>query len=254
MERWKGRVALVTGASAGIGFAIARALVERGMKVVGCAERDIARIHKLSEELRDKPGSLTAIECDVAKEDQVMTMFQKIRADSKLGHVDVCINNAALAHPAPLLTGEASEWRHMFEVNVLGLLMCTKEAFKTMQEKRIDDGHIIIVSSLAGIRPINDKGLHCYMATKYAVNAIREGLRHELKELKTHIRISQVCPGIVETEFAEHHINKEHAQKLYSSMKCLQPEDVKGAVLYVLDAPPHVEATDIMMRPTDQLH
>lgn len=243
----------MTGASAGIGFAVARGLVEQGMKVVGCAP-DIAPVEKLSKELAHQPGSLTAFTCDVSREDQVMTMFRRIREDPNLGHVDVCINNAALAHPAALLTGETSDWRHMFEVNVLGLMMCTKEAFKTMQEKNIDDGHIVIVNSLAGVRPINNKDLHCYMATKYAVNAIKEGLRNELRELKTNIRISQICPGIVETEFAEHHINKEHATKLYSSMKCLQPDDVKDAVLYVLSAPLHAEVSDVWLRPTEQTH
>ncbi|XP_076461344.1 dehydrogenase/reductase SDR family member 11-like [Babylonia areolata] len=252
MERWRGRVALVTGASAGIGYSVTKALVERGMKVVACA-RNIAAIQKLAEELSEHPGSVTAVKCDVSKEEEVTAMFQMIRQHSSLGRVDVCINNAGLAHDAPLLTGDPAQWKHMFDVNVQGLMMVTKESFKLMQEKNIDDGHIILVNSMSGIRTVNSKGAHCYVATKFAVTAIREGLRNELREMKSKIRVSQVCPGFVETEFVKRHFNEEHAKAVYSSMKCLQPEDIRDSILYILDAPPHVEINDVHMRATDQV-
>ncbi|PVD38336.1 hypothetical protein C0Q70_00948 [Pomacea canaliculata] len=254
MDRWRGRVALVTGASAGIGASIARALAEHGMKVVGCSP-NTANIEKLREEINNKTGggSVTVIPCDVSKEEEVLAMFEKI---PNLGRVDVCINNAGLAHNAPILTGDTGvkEWRHMFEVNVLGLLMCTKESFKLMRENNIDDGHIILINSMSGIRQVKDKGGHCYNATKFAVTALREGIRNELRELNSGIRISQICPGIVETEFAAHHYDKAHAENVYSSIKCLQPDDIKDAVLYVLSAPLHVEINDVMMRPTQQVY
>lgn len=245
---------MVTGASAGIGAAVALALVERGMKVVGCA-RNIDSIQKLSDELKSQGqlGSLTAMTCDVSKEEEVGAMFQKIREDSNLGRVDVCINNAGLAHDAPLLTGQPSQWKHMFEVNVLGLLMCTQESFKLMREKNIDDGHIILINSMSGLRVVKSKGTHCYAATKFAVTAIREGLRNELREMESRIRISQVCPGFVKTEFVQRHLGEEGADKVYSSMKCLEAADIKDAVLYILDAPPHMEVNDITMRPTEQV-
>ncbi|KAK7506753.1 hypothetical protein BaRGS_00002228 [Batillaria attramentaria] len=253
MERLKGRVALVTGASAGIGYAVARALVERGMKVVGCA-RNVFSLQKLSEELKGQgqPGSLTAMTCDVSQENQVAAMFQQIRQDPNLGRVDVCINNAGLAHDAPLLTGQPSQWRHMFEVNVLGLLMCTKESFKLMQENNIDDGHIILVNSTSGFEVPKRKAVHCYAATKFAVTAIREGVRNELRELKSHVRISQVCPGFVETEFAPRYMGEAKGKAMYSSFQCLQPEDITSTILYILDAPLHVEVNDVMVRPTEE--
>ncbi|KAK7111500.1 dehydrogenase/reductase SDR family member 11-like [Littorina saxatilis] len=250
-ERWRGRVALVTGASAGIGYCMAKALVQRGMKVVACA-RNIAPIQELAKELSDQSGSLTAIKCDVSKEEEVAAMFQAIRKDPNLGRMDVCINNAGLAHNAPLLSGEASQWKNMFEVNVLGLLMCSKEAFQLMRDSGVDDGHIILVNSMSGIRTVKSKGSHCYVATKFAVTAIREGIRNELREMKSKIRISQVCPGYVETEFVQRHHNEELAKAVYSSMKCLQPEDIRDAILYILDAPPHVEVNDVHMRATEQ--
>nr|KAG5713602.1 hypothetical protein BaRGS_024650 [Batillaria attramentaria] len=191
--------------------------------------------------------------CDVSQEDQVAAMFQQIRQDPNLGRVDVCINNAGLAHDAPLLTGQPSQWRHMFEVNVLGLLMCTKESFKLMQENNVDDGHIILVNSMSGVRVVKNKAIHCYAATKFAVTAIREGLRNELRELKSHVRISQVCPGYVETDFVGRHVGEERAAEVYSSMKCIQPEDIKDSILYILDAPPHMEVMKIHAMPNDVL-
>ncbi|XP_076461356.1 dehydrogenase/reductase SDR family member 11-like [Babylonia areolata] len=253
MERWRGRVALVTGASAGIGYSVTKALVERGMKVVACA-RNIEAIQKLGEELSEHPGSVTAVKCDVSKEEEVTAMFQMIRQHSSLGRVDVCINNAGLAHDAPLLTGDPAKWKHMFDVNVLGLLMVTREAFKLMKENDIDDGHIILLNSMSGIRMMKSKGLHCYGASKFAVSAVREGLRNELREMKSQIRVSQVCPGLVETEFLYRQSNKESASSVYSSIKCLQPEDIRDSILYILDAPPHVEINDIHLRPTDQVY
>ncbi|KAK7506751.1 hypothetical protein BaRGS_00002226 [Batillaria attramentaria] len=252
-ERWKGRVALVTGASSGIGYSVARALVERGMKVVGCA-RNIASLKELSKKLKgqEQPGSLTAITCDVSKEDQVAAMFQQIRQDPNLGRVDVCINNAGLCNTAPLLTGEPSQWREMFEVNVLGLMMCTQQSYKLMEEKEVKDGHIILVNSMAGVRVPKSPGGHCYAASKFAVTAIKEGLRNELRTNKSPIRISEVCPGIVQSQFHPRCLGQTRANALFSNMKCLQPEDITNAILYMLDAPPHVEVNDVMIRPTEQ--
>ncbi|XP_076461330.1 dehydrogenase/reductase SDR family member 11-like [Babylonia areolata] len=252
MAHWVGRVALVTGASAGIGYSVTKALVERGMKVVACA-RNIAAIQKLGEELIEHPGSVTAVKCDVSKEEEVTAMFQMIRQHSSLGRVDVCINNAGLAHNAPLLTGDTDKWKHIFSVNVLGLMMVTKESFKMMQENNIDDGHIILVNSISGHRVVKNTAGNCYIASKFAVTAIREGLRNELREMKSKIRVSQVCPGVVQTEFLTSNFSEEFAKTIYSSMKCLQPEDVRDSILFIMDAPPHVEINDILVRPVEQI-
>lgn len=251
-ERWVGRVAVVTGASAGIGYNVAKTLVQRGMKVVACS-RNIEKIQKLSEELAGQPGRLWPVPCDVSIESEVVAMFRIIRQDPDLGRVDVLINNAGLAHDAPLLTGDVQQWKHMFDVNVLGLMICTKEAFALMKEKSVDDGHIILVNSMSGIRTIKNKGTHCYMATKFAVTALREGIRNELRELKSKIRISQVCPGFVETEFVQRQFNQARAEEVYSAIECLKPDDITEAILYMLDAPPHVEVNDVHMRPTEQV-
>jgi len=250
--RWAGRVALVTGASSGIGFSLTKSLVERGMKVIGCA-RNIDSLQELSGAAGLKEGTLTPIRCDVTKEDDISAMFDVIRKDSNLGRVDVCINNAGLAHNAPLLTGDPAMWKHMFDVNVLGLLMVTKQSFTLMKENNIDDGHIVLVNTMSGIRVLNNKAAHCYAASKFAVTAIREGIRNELREMNSHIRISQVCPGLTETQFVPRQMGEEKAVEMYNAFKPLQAEDIRDAIFYALDTPPHVEVNDIFIRGTEQV-
>ncbi|WAR23831.1 DHR11-like protein, partial [Mya arenaria] len=166
MERWEGRDALVTGASSGFGEDIAKRLTECGMKVIDCA-RNIEKVQALADALKDAKGSLTAIKCDVSKEEDVLAMFEQIKKE--YGGVDVCVNN----------------------VNVIGLMTCSREAYKSMKERGVDDGHIILMGSMAAHRVFPDAPyMHCYSATKYSVKAITEGMRNELYDAKTHIRVT----------------------------------------------------------------
>lgn len=254
MERWVGRVALVTGASAGFGHSIAKRLVEHGMKVIGCA-RNIGKIQALSESLRGAKGSLTAIQCDLSKEDQIMAMLEKIKKD--FGGVDVCVNNAGLSHDAPLLTGSTEQWRHMLDVNVLGLCICTKEAVKSMKERGVDDGHIILMGSMSGHGVVPGvPQYHFYSATKFAVRALTEGIRNELCASKSHIRVTALSPGMAETEFTSRMFPEDigRAEKVYAIYKPLTADDVTDAVIYALSAPVHVQIHDILIRPTELPH
>ncbi|KAM5307377.1 dehydrogenase/reductase SDR family member 11 isoform 2-T2 [Glossophaga mutica] len=223
MERWRDRLALVTGASGGIGAAVARALVQQGLKVVGCA-RTVDNIEELAAECKSAghPGTLIPYRCDLSNEEDILSMFSAVR--SQHNGVDICINNAGLARPDTLLSGSTSGWKDMFNVNVLALSICTREAYQSMQERNVDDGHIININSMSGHRVLPQSVTHFYSATKYAVTALTEGLRQELREAQTHIRAT-----------------------------CLKPEDVAEAVLYVLSTPPHVQIGDIQMRPTEQV-
>uniref|UniRef100_A0A3B4GN56 Dehydrogenase/reductase SDR family member 11 n=1 Tax=Pundamilia nyererei TaxID=303518 RepID=A0A3B4GN56_9CICH len=220
MERWKGRVALVTGASVGIGAAVARALVQQGMRVVGCA-RNVDKIEKLAAECQSAgySGTLIPYKCDLSNEEEILSMFSAIKTLHK--GVDVCINNAGLAHNEPLLSGRTEGWRNMIDVNVLALSICTREAYKSMKERNVDDGHIININSMGGHRVVPSADEHFYCATKYAVTALTEGIRQELREANTHIRATCISPGIVETEFAFRHHNSdpEKAASVYESMK-----------------------------------
>ncbi|KAK2881248.1 hypothetical protein Q8A67_018516 [Cirrhinus molitorella] len=252
MDRWKGRVALVTGASVGIGAAIAKSLVQHGMKVVGCA-RNVKQIENLAAECVRSgfSGTLIPYKCDLTVEDEMLSMFTWIKGQHK--GVDVCINNAGLAHPEPLLSGKSSGWRNMMDVNVLALSLCTREAYQSMKERKVDDGHIININSICGHRVINHADGHFYTASKYAVTALTEGLRQELREAKTHIRATCISPGLVETEFAYRLFseNPEIAVATYKRIKCLEADDIANSVVYVLSAPPHVQIGDIEITPVE---
>uniref|UniRef100_A0AAV2JAK6 Dehydrogenase/reductase SDR family member 11 n=1 Tax=Knipowitschia caucasica TaxID=637954 RepID=A0AAV2JAK6_KNICA len=180
-------------------------------------------------------------------------MFSAIKTQHK--GVDVCINNAGIAHNEPLLSGLTGGWRNMIDVNVLALSICTREAYKSMKERNVDDGHIININSMGGHRVVPSADEHFYCATKYAVTALSEGLRQELREANSHIRVTCISPGIVETEFAFRHLNSdpEKAASVYASIKCLKPEDIASAVIYVLGAPLHVQIGDVQMRPVEQV-
>ncbi|XP_030008614.1 dehydrogenase/reductase SDR family member 11-like [Sphaeramia orbicularis] len=254
MDRWKGRVALVTGASVGIGAAIVKELVRHGMKVVGCA-RDVDKIQKLAAECQSAgySGVLVPFKCDLHNEEEILSMFSAIKSQHQ--GVDVCINNAGLAYPEPLLNGKTSAWKSMLDVNVLALSICTREAYQSMKERNVDDGHIININSMGGHRVVPHADVHFYFATKFAVTALTEGLRQELREAKTHIRATCISPGLVETEFAFrlYSQNPEKAAAAYAQIKCLEVTDIANAVIYALSAPPHVQIGDIQMRPVEQI-
>ncbi|XP_028938185.1 dehydrogenase/reductase SDR family member 11 isoform X2 [Ornithorhynchus anatinus] len=232
MERWRGRVALVTGASGGIGAAVSRALVRHGLKVVGCA-RDVGKIEKLAAECQSAgfPGTLVPYKCDLSSEEEILSMFSAIRTQHR--GVDICVNNAGLARPEPLLTGGTEGWRAMLDLNVLAVSICTREAYRSMQERNVDDGHIINISSMSSHQVVSQPLANFYEATKCAVMALTEGLRQELREAKTHIRATSISPGLVETGFAF---------KLYSD------DPGKAAATYE-----NIQIGDVQMRPTEQV-
>jgi len=245
MERFAGKVALVTGASAGIGQAVAEMLARSGMRVAVWARR-VDRLKELEKAL---PGAeIFPLAVDLRDERQILDGFAKIR--DKWGGVDVLVNNAGLGHLSPLVSGETDKWREMLEVNVLALCICTREALADMRN-RGDEGHVIHVSSMASHRVPPESGV--YSATKYAVRSLTEGLRQELRALGSKIRVSALSPGYVETEFAAHyHQSEEEAKRTYGRFKVLEPRDLAEAVRFVLAAPPHVQVHDILLRPRDQ--
>jgi NADP-dependent 3-hydroxy acid dehydrogenase YdfG len=141
----------------------------------------------------------------------------------------------------------------MLEVNILALSICTREAIKDMRE-RGDNGYVIHISSLGAHRqnPASS-GNGMYVATKYAVRALTEALRRELRKLGSGIRVTAISPGLVKTEFAARFLESEvAAQEIYGRFRVLQPEDIASIIRHVLSCPPHVQMHDILIRPTDQ--
>jgi NADP-dependent 3-hydroxy acid dehydrogenase YdfG len=245
-QRWQNRVALVTGGSSGIGRAVAAALFRAGMRVAVCARR-IERLEALRTEL-DAGARLLTIGADLRLEPEILRVFEQVR--SEWGGVAVLVNNAGLGHHAPLLSGSTQHWREMLEVNVLALCICTREAVADMRH-RGDDGHVIHISSMAAHRVPPGSGV--YSASKFAVRALTEGLRQELRAAGSGIRITAVSPGFVETEFAAvYHQDEAKARETYGRYKVLSDDDVAAAVLYALAQPAHVQVHDILMRPTEQ--
>lgn len=243
LERWSGAVALVTGASSGIGRAIAERLAADGLRVAALARRR----DRLDELAQAYPDQILPLVADLRQEDQILAAFAEVR--ERWGGVEVLVNNAGLGRKSPLATGETADWREMLEVNVLALLICTREALADMEQA--GRGHVIHVSSMSAHRVPAGSGV--YSATKYAVRSLTEGLRLELRERQSPIRVSAISPGFVETEFAGVY-NRDPAAcaETYGRFKVLDSSDVADALVYMLGAPPHVQVHDVLLRPTDQ--
>ena len=240
-----GRSVVVTGASSGIGAAVARAFVDAGA-VVTLAARRVDRLAALAAELGTEAA---VVQTDLRVESDVVRLIASAR--ERFGGVDVLVNNAGLGRNAPLSTAPSELWREMLETNVLGLAIATREAIQDMDRRGVA-GHIVNVSSMAGHRiPGPDSAM--YAATKFAVRALTEGLRQELRARDSAIRVAEVSPGYVETEFAEVFSGSaEAAAKQYSRLKVLEPRDVANTILWIVTQPPHVQVHDVLMRPTAQ--
>jgi 17beta-estradiol 17-dehydrogenase / 3beta-hydroxysteroid 3-dehydrogenase len=247
MHRWAHCTAIVTGASSGIGAAIASRLVAEGLRVVGCGRRP-ERVAEIMAAADPTGNRSLAVACDVRDEVSVRQMFADTRA--RFGGVDVLINNAGLGHAGTLAEGRVDDWREMLEVNILGLCLCTREAVADMRT-RGRFGQIVHIGSMAGQRVPPGAGF--YGATKHAVRALTESLRLEFRERGDPIRIGEICPGYVETGFAEHYFKSaDKARATYSQFTVLTADDIAEAVVYMLACPEHVQVHDILLRPTDQ--
>jgi NADP-dependent 3-hydroxy acid dehydrogenase YdfG len=239
-------VAVVTGASSGIGEATVRSLAAEGAAVVAGARRK-ERLHGLVEEVTRDGGKAIAVECDLTDEQQAHALVD--RAIGEFGRIDILVNNAGVMLLSKVEKGLSDEWRQMFDVNVLGLLYATDAAVEAM--KRQGSGHIVNVSSVAGRKTRPTGGV--YSGTKFAVNAISEAMRQEL--LEDGIRITIVEPGAVATELTEHITDEEVREGLKQrNIEPLQSEDVANAIAYAVSQPQRVSVNEILIRPTQQMN
>jgi NADP-dependent 3-hydroxy acid dehydrogenase YdfG len=247
-ESLAGRCAVVTGASSGIGTETARTLAAAGARVVLAARR-AERLEALRAELTREGADAIAQPTDMRREEDVLRLFAVTR--ERFGGTDVLVNNAGLGRRAPLSSGPTGPWREMLEVNVLGLCIATREAIQDMERRGVA-GHIVHVSSMAGHRiPGPDGGV--YAATKFAVRALTEALRVELRARQSAIRVTAVSPGYVSTEFADVFSATTGAgAELERRLKTLEARDVAEAIVWVVTRPPHVEVHDLLVRPTAQ--
>ena len=242
-------VAAITGASSGIGNALAHRLAADGYNLALCARRQ-QRLAELADKLSLQHGvEVLTQTVDLREEAQILDWFGAIA--TRFQRLDVLLNNAGLGHKETLTSGSTEKWRETLDVNVIALCICTREAIQLMRTLGPDRGHIVHISSMSGHRV---PGSGMYSASKFAVRALTEGLRQELRADSSGIRISSISPGFVETEFAEKYSGSlEQAKQVYSQFPVLQPKDIANAVSYTLSQPQHVQVHDILLRPTVQV-
>ena len=230
-------IALVTGASSGIGEATVRSLAKAGYDVVAAARR-VERCEAVAKEVGGR-----ALRLDVTDPTSVALLAEEVP------EVSVVINNAGGALGLePIAEANEENWRRMYETNVMGVMRVTKALLPALE--RSGNGHIVVIGSVAGVEVYPGGG--GYTAAKHAANAVARTLRLEL--LGKPVRVSEVAPGMVETEFSlvRFEGDREKADKVYEGIKPLSAEDVADTIAYVVTRPPHVDIDYLSIKPTDQ--
>jgi NADP-dependent 3-hydroxy acid dehydrogenase YdfG len=242
-------VALVTGASSGIGAATATALAAQGAAVALAARRQ-DRLDSLATAIRDQGGTALVLECDVTDEQQATGAVERTVAE--LGRLDTLINNAGVMLLGPVVGAPLSEWQQMVELNVLGLLYCAHAALPHLISaaeggpRQVAD--IVNISSVAGRAARTGNGV--YALTKFGVGAFSESLRQEIT--KRYVRVSLVEPGATATELASH--NRPEVLEVIRNQfgQLMEAGDIADAVTYVVTRPRHVAVNEMLIRPTEQ--
>ena len=244
-EPLAGRVAIVTGASSGIGAATARSLAGLGAHVVLAARR-ADRLAALAAELGEGPGSAEAVTFDALADGACEALVAE--TVERHGRLDVLVNNAGVMLLGPAAETDVAEWEHMLLLNTLAPMRLTKAALPHLLDSR---GHVVQLSSIAGRTAM--PGAAAYCASKFALNAFSDSLRQEL--VGRGVRVTMIEPGTVETELRDHithTASKDAIGKRAAAMHQLQPEDVAAAVVHAVTAPSHVAVAEILLRPSEQ--
>jgi serine 3-dehydrogenase len=243
----QGQIALVTGASSGIGAATAVALAGASARVILVARR-LDRLQELAARIHEAHGTETLlIELDVRQESEVTGKLGGLPAEWQ--DVAILVNNAGLSRGLnPLYEGEIEDWNEMVDTNVKGLLYVTRAILPGMVER--GRGHVVNLGSVAGRDAYAGGAVYC--ATKAAVNMLTRALKIDV--LAAGLRVTNVDPGMVETEFSivRFHGDEARAQKVYQGLQPLTPEDVADAILWAVTRPQHVNVQDILLLATAQ--
>jgi NADP-dependent 3-hydroxy acid dehydrogenase YdfG len=254
MSNLRDKVVIVTGASSGIGEATALALGHRGASVILAARRK-DRLEAIAARIGGSGRGAAAVACDVTRREQVESLARSTM--DQFGHVDALINNAGIMPLSPLAKARIDEWDDTIDVNLKGALYAIGAVLPAMLER--GTGHIVNISSVAGRRTFPNAAVYC--ATKFALHAISESLRSELAERSARdgntVRVTIIAPGVVTTELPDTIADAEprqNADAYYSSIRePLRSEDIAESIVYALEAPPHVNVNEILIRPTSQL-
>ncbi|CAL7944504.1 unnamed protein product [Xylocopa violacea] len=244
MNRWAGKVAIVTGANSGIGAAISEALVNHGVKVIGLDIR-LDRLQEMIQKLgKDK---LFTIECNLRKEEEILKAFKVI--EEQFGGADILVNDAGVVSIKTVIDSDTEEYRKIIDTNLIAPAICSREAVQSLI-KRKTCGHIININSVSGtygesvITPV------CmYSASKYGLRALGTELRHEIVLSNLDIKITNISPGPVDTGMVPIFFEGVDEEQLRQTVKFLQPKDIAEAAIYALGTPESVEIPEITIIP-----
>lgn len=243
MSNLQGKTAIITGASSGIGEAIAHQLANEGANVVLAARRT-ERLEELADSIQKNTSVQTkVVKTDVTNQSEMENLVSE--AKKTFSTVDLLINNAGVMHLSFLKNDKVEEWERMVDVNVKGVLFGIHSVLPTMLEQ--NSGHIVNVSSVAGHEVFPTSSV--YSATKYAVRALSMGMEKELS--KTGVRVTNISPGAVSTELTDH-ITDEEVIEMFKDRKgriTLESDDIARSVVYAVTQPDYVNVNEVMVRP-----
>ncbi|GAA0674499.1 SDR family NAD(P)-dependent oxidoreductase [Kitasatospora atroaurantiaca] len=251
-RRLEGTVALVTGASSGIGHATALELAREGASVALVGRRE-DRLTDLAAEISSAGGQALVVPADIT--DAQAAAEAVSRAVEGLGRLDILVNNAGLMLLGPAPDADLNDWRRMMDINLMGLMYTTHAAVPHLLKAATQDprqvADIVNIGSVAGRSAFAMSAVYC--ATKFGVGAFTESLRQELA--RQHVRVSVVEPGSVDTELRTH--NPDVVQQLIASslgdIERLQSQDIADALGYIVTRPRHVAVNELLVRPTEQV-
>lgn len=249
MQKLNGKVALITGASSGIGAATAKKLAEAGAKVAIAARRT-ERLNALRADIERQGGQALVLTLDVTDKNSVAAAVNKLL--QRYGQLDIVCNNAGIMPMSNFDEFKTDEWDSMIDVNIKGVLNVTAAVLPVMIEQHA--GHIINTSSIAG-RKVFGQGFAVYCATKYAVSALSEGLRMEVGK-KHNIRVTSIQPGVTATELSLTTTSEEYKgllEAFVAQLTPLDPDNIAETILFAATAPAHVNIAELFVLPTSQI-
>jgi NADP-dependent 3-hydroxy acid dehydrogenase YdfG len=238
------KIALITGASSGIGRATADLFLQNKIRVIACGRRT-ERLEELKQSARD--NQVFILPFDVRIKDEVNQAIESLPAEWQ--SIDYLVNNAGNAHGlAPIQSGDLDDWENMIDINVKGLLYVSKAVIPGMVTRK--SGHIVNIGSIAGKEAYPNGNVYC--ASKHAVDALNKAMRMDL--FREGIRVSAVNPGLVETEFSLVRFkgDQDRADKVYQGYQALTAKDIAEIIYFVITRPAHVNVADLIVLPTDQ--
>ncbi|XP_012234899.1 farnesol dehydrogenase [Linepithema humile] len=252
MNRWLGKTAVVTGAGSGMGEAITCALLRNGVNV-GALDIRKERLTELDEKCKRNrtSGKLFPICCDVTVECEINKAFSTIET---LGNVDIMVNCAGIIDYSRIIESDRKMFEKLLNTNVLAYAVTMNKAVSSMRKRNVE-GHIFnITSVLAHLNPIqgmSDKdgcnGYNLYPASKYAARIMTTAVRREIAAVQAPIRVTNISPGAVRTNIIK---DMEEFHDLFDRIRCIEPEDVANALVYVLGTRPEVQITELTIQPT----